>query len=134
MHPGIKHSLCRKEPLPRPQLWFNHLQICSLYHKSKVLAETKQEAISYRKECEAKDKDLVNSRVEIDRLNKEVLILQKSNEMNPPKKKKQQHNTDDDSIQKELQSVKKDLDAARRANSKLEKELIDINKQKVPLS
>ena len=101
---------------------------------SKVLAETKQEAISYRKDCEAKDKDLVNSRVEIDRLNKEVLILQKSNEMNHSKKKKQQHNTTDDDSIKELQSVKKDLDAARRANSKLEKELIDINKQKVPSS
>ena len=98
---------------------------------SKVLAETKQEAIGYKKDCEQKDKDVVNSRVEIDRLNKELLILQKSNEMNHVKKKKN-HSSDDDSLHKELQSVKKDLDAARKANSKLEKELIDINnKQKV---
>ena len=42
----------------------------------------------------------------------------------------------DESVLKELQSVKKDLEAARRANSKLEKDLIDINnaKQKVKIS
>merc|ERR1719400_627048 len=47
-------------------------------------------------------------------------------------KKKKNHSNDDDSLHKELQSVKKDLDAARKANSKLEKELIDINNKQKP--
>ena len=96
---------------------------------SQVLVETRTEAEKLKNDCEVKDKDLVNSRVEIDRLNKEVLILQKSNEMNQSKKKKQQHNTDDDSKDSIIKELKKDLEAARRANSKLEKELIDKDKQ-----
>ena len=106
---------------------------------TKVLVETKQEAHDFSKQVESKDKDLVSQRVEIDRLNKEVLILQKSKEVleqqnnNSKSKKKKSH--DEDSVHKELHSVKKDLEAARKANSKLEKELIDINnaKQKVGL-
>ena len=100
----------------------------------RVLAETKQEAITYKKECDIKDKDLSKHRVEVDRLNKEVLILQKSKEVlsqqhndNSKVKKK---NSEDKDLHRELQSVKKDLEAARRANSKLEKDLIDINNAK----
>ena len=93
----------------------------------------------YRKEVDNKDRDLSKHRVEIDRLNKELLIAQKSREVleqqsNSKVKKKKEDK--DESVLKELQSVKKDLEAARRANSKLEKDLIDINnaKQKVKIS
>ena len=97
---------------------------------TKVLAETKQEAINYMKDSESKDKDLNDHRLEIDRLNKEVLILQKSIEVNNDNSKsKKKFSGDEKGLHKELQSCKKDLEAARRENTRLEKELMEKEKE-----
>jgi len=96
---------------------------------TKVLAETKQESITFRKDVDAKNKEISKQKTEIDKLNREVNKareeLDKVEEEESPKVKKRPEDPDRLTLTREVQSVKKDLEAARRANVKLEKELAE---------
>ena len=95
---------------------------------TKVLAETKQESITFRKDVDAKNKEISKQKNEIDKLNREVNKARDELdkvEAESPKVKKRPEDPDRLTLNRELQSIKKDLDAARRANVKLEKELAE---------
>ena len=100
---------------------------------TKVLAETKQESMTFRKDVEAKNKDLSKQKTEIDKLSRE---LKKANEdlekaqTESPTVKKRPEDPDRLSLTRELHSVKKDLEAARKANIKLEKENREKEKER----
>merc|ERR550539_1988527 len=95
---------------------------------TKVLAETKQESITFSKNVDAKNKEISKQKNEIDKLTRELNKarddLDKA-EAESPKVKKRPEDPDRLTLTRELQSVKKDLEAARRANVKLEKELAE---------
>ena len=95
---------------------------------TKVLAETKQESITFSKNVDAKTKEISKQKNEIDKLNRELNKARDDldrAEAESPKVKKRPEDPDRLTLTRELQSVKKDLEAARRANVKLEKELAE---------
>ena len=95
---------------------------------TKVLAETKQESITFRKDVDAKNKEISKQKNEIEKLNREVNKAREDldrAQAESPKVKKRPEDPDRLTLSRELQSVKKDLEAARRANVKLEKELAE---------
>ena len=95
---------------------------------TKVLAETKQESITFRKDVDAKNKEISKQKSEIEKLTRDVTKAREELDRAPaesPKAKKRPDDPDRLTLTRELQSVKKDLEAARRANVKLEKELAE---------